>query len=198
LPPDQLDLSLNEVETLAQKAARGAGLPWGVAEDAGRAAVWICRRGGDWAGALLALLETPPPDAESPLLLGGWLADAAEPCRMARVAWPLWALPGLLRTTARPVSVLLGNAELRCNPGEDPAATLAGASLAAMQEASLALAFPPGPLPMLPYPLPAIVRRARVPGAEWRRLQALAARTYVPATARSRLTGAGAGLLDDE
>lgn len=33
--------SLNEVEALARKAARGAGMTWGVAEDAGKATRWL-------------------------------------------------------------------------------------------------------------------------------------------------------------
>lgn len=197
-PPDALDLSLNEVETLAQRAARGAGLPWGVAEDTGRAAAWIARRVGPWAGQLLALLETPPPAAESPLLLAGWLADSGDPRQIPRVTLPLWALPGLLATTTRRVSIVLGNVELACNPGEDPGATRPADAFAALPAAALALAFPPTPLPPLPYRLPEKYRRSLVPWAEWQRLQGLAQRTYVPASDHSRLTGAGAGLLDDE
>ncbi len=186
------------METLAQKAARGAGLPWGVAEDAGRAAVWICRRCGDWAGALLDLLETPPPAEASPLLLAGWLADAAEPRRIARVVRPLWALPGLLTTTAQPVSIRLGNVELRCNPGENPGATVPAESLAALPASALSLDCYAAPLPPLPHVLHEKFRRSLVPPDQWRRLQALAQLTYVPGSDRSRRTGAGAGLLDDE
>lgn len=95
VPPDLRDLSLNEVETLAAKAARGAGLPWGVAEDVGRSAVWLASRVGDWAGSLLTLLEAPPADAQSPLLLAGPLADGAV-ATAEHVAAPLWLLPLLL------------------------------------------------------------------------------------------------------
>ncbi len=199
-PPDMLDLSLNEVETLARKAARGAGLPWGVAEDTGRAAAWIGRRFGAWAGQLLILLETPPPPDESPLLLAGCLADNPTPRRIARVVAPLWALPGLLAAPARPVAIRLEDAaaDITCNPGADPGATLPPDTLAALSASALTIAFPAAPLPMPPHALSAQFGRSLVPAAEWRRLEALAYRTYVPATDRSRRTGAGAGLLDDE
>jgi hypothetical protein len=38
-------LSLSEVEALAAKASRGAGLSWGLAEEAGKAARWLCLHG---------------------------------------------------------------------------------------------------------------------------------------------------------
>jgi hypothetical protein len=196
VPPDLLDLSLNEVEQLAQKAARGAGLPWGVAEDTGRAAAWIASRVGPWSATLLALLEAPPAADESPLLLAGGLADGIAPRRIARVVAPLWALPGLLTTTRQPVSIGLDDVTIGCNPREDAGATVPAERLAAIPAASLSLRFDGAGA--LPHPLPRTFRRSLVPGEEWRRLTAFAFRTYVPASDRSRLTGAGAGLLDDE
>lgn len=50
-------LSLNEVEALCMKAARGAGFDWGIAEEAGAAAAWLCARGIDGAAALLSHLD---------------------------------------------------------------------------------------------------------------------------------------------
>ena len=192
-------MSLNEVETLAWKAARGAGLPWGVADDAGRAAAWIAARFGMWAETLLALLETPPPPDESPLLLAGFLADSGVPRRIGRVVAPLWALPGLLAAPARPVAIRLGDtADIGCNPGEHPGATLPPDALAALGASALAVDYPGANLSPLPYALAPKFRRGVVPVVAWRRLEALAYRTYVPATDRSRRTGAGAGLLDDE
>ena len=95
VPPDPADLSLNEVATLSAKAARGAGLTWGAAEDTGRSAAWLARHLGAWAEQLLALLEIPPPAAQSPLLLAGPLADGAL-TEAAHVAAPIWVLPLLL------------------------------------------------------------------------------------------------------
>ncbi len=198
-PPDLLDLSLNEVETLAQKAARGAGLPWGAAEDAGRSAAWLARHVGAWADSLLVLLDAPPPDAQSPLLLAGPLADGAV-ATAERVAAPLWVLPMLLVGPGRynPVVLRLGDVEISCNPGEDPGATLPAEALAALVMAPVAVRLAEARLTALPHALPARSRRSLVAAATVARLAALAARTYVPASAESRLRGAGAGLLDDE
>ncbi|WP_172978117.1 DUF3726 domain-containing protein [Roseovarius sp. THAF27] len=38
--------SLNEIEALARKPTRGAGYPWGLAEETGRAARWTARQAG--------------------------------------------------------------------------------------------------------------------------------------------------------
>ncbi|NND22495.1 MAG: DUF3726 domain-containing protein, partial [Silicimonas sp.] len=37
-----MSYSLNEVEATAKKAARGAGYPWGLAEEAAKATRWLC------------------------------------------------------------------------------------------------------------------------------------------------------------
>lgn len=59
LPPEHASsvlLSRNEVESLCFKAARGAGMSWGMAEEAGFAAGWLNERGIDGAGATAAHL----------------------------------------------------------------------------------------------------------------------------------------------
>lgn len=50
-------LSMTELETLAAKAARGAGMDWGLAEEAGLATRWLQARGFDGADMLLAHLR---------------------------------------------------------------------------------------------------------------------------------------------
>ena len=47
-----LRLSLNEVESVCTRAARGAGMSWGLAEEAGYAAGWLVSRGFDGASLL--------------------------------------------------------------------------------------------------------------------------------------------------
>jgi len=49
--------SLNEIEGLSRKAARGAGLSWGLAEEAGKATRWLCAAGLPGAEALAGLLR---------------------------------------------------------------------------------------------------------------------------------------------
>ena len=49
--------SQNEIEQLCLKAARGAGMSWGLAEEAGFAAAWLAMRGLDGPGILLLQLQ---------------------------------------------------------------------------------------------------------------------------------------------
>ena len=115
--------SLNEIQMLATKAARGAGLPWGLADEAGRAARWLEARGLAGLAALDGALDGlsapewrrcfPIPSgsawrAESEaidgLLAGMTIADRAGQSRpfagdgtliLAAVRWPLLAIPFL-------------------------------------------------------------------------------------------------------
>ena len=67
--------SLNEVEALSRKAARGAGLSWGLAEEAGRATRWLVVHGLPGPEVLLAALtrlDGLPHEARAPL--DGWQA----------------------------------------------------------------------------------------------------------------------------
>jgi hypothetical protein len=52
--------SSNEIEQLCLKAARGAGLSWGLAEEAGAAAAWLVLQGIDGPKYLLQLLTLGP------------------------------------------------------------------------------------------------------------------------------------------
>lgn len=54
---ETVTLALSELRSLITKAARGAGLSWGLAEEAGWAAEWLARHGmpaADWATIWLA------------------------------------------------------------------------------------------------------------------------------------------------
>jgi hypothetical protein len=199
VPPDLADLSLNEVETLAAKAARGAGLPWGAAEDTGRSAAWLARHLGAWAEKLLALLENPLPASQSPLLLAGPLADGAL-ATAERVAAPIWVAPLFLLGPGRcsAVALRLSAAEIRCNPGENPSASRHEAALISLPPGEVSVHRSSARLAPLAHALPARFRRSAVGLPALARLEALAALTCVPASDESRRRGAGAGLLDDE
>ena len=68
--------SFGEIQSTALKAARGAGLPWGLCEEAGAAVRWCWVHGLDGIGALAAVLEAYDP-AECPLSMGVALAVEA-------------------------------------------------------------------------------------------------------------------------
>lgn len=72
---ESVTLALSEIRSLITKAARGAGLSWGLAEEAGWAAEWLARRGmpaADWATVWLAARMD---GAVSPVEVGVFLAD---------------------------------------------------------------------------------------------------------------------------
>lgn len=188
-------LSLNEVEALAGKAARGAGLAWGEAEDVGRAARWLARHGFDWAAALLSGLEQP-----EGLRAALALADAASLNPQAgetavRRATPLWAL-AFTAAAGRPRTSLVCG-DLRLSLAADGTA-------AASHERDAIAAWPAGEMRIgadaeaLPIALAPAAARATPDRACLARLDGLAAETYVPASARSRARGAGSAKLDDD
>ncbi|MCV2863754.1 DUF3726 domain-containing protein [Defluviimonas sp. WL0075] len=71
-------LSRNEIESLCAKAARGAGISWGDAEEAGFAAGWLHAHGLDGSSVLLTHLETGA--ANRPIVgQGHWRPAGAGP-----------------------------------------------------------------------------------------------------------------------
>lgn len=64
-----------EISALCLRAARGAGLGWGMAEECAHAATWLATRDFDWADAVLYQLETPSRRQVSPAV-DRWDADA--------------------------------------------------------------------------------------------------------------------------
>ena len=197
-----LELSLNEVEGLAQKAARGGGFAWGLADDAGRTARWLALHGADWAGGLLTLLDSPRPPDRCPIRGGALLADlAAKPglLSLALIFEPAWLLPPLLAATrlhGHALSLRLGTVDI--------AATVQAVSASASWLEIFALRTAPvsariGGTPVaLPFALAASAARPTLPPALAARLHDYAARTYVPATEQSRSRGAGGTRLDDD
>jgi len=122
-------LSLSEINALCFKAARGAGLTWGEAEEAGWAAAWLSRAGLAGPSAILAWLHeaatlarpAPSPGhwaaqgrALCPLRTGAALADfaglpegpGAKHLTITDVAHPLIILPFVARAAGR-VDLLL-------------------------------------------------------------------------------------------
>ena len=217
-----LDVSFNEVETLVVKAARGAGLSWGLAEDAGRAARWLASLDLPWPRALIPVLTDPhdeprvvldnagglklsPPRGGrlSPLLCGTYLTDRAGDIpdggiRLARVTSPLWLLPFLGQATlSRPRAI-----RLQCG---DAVAIVAGRNCL-IDAGAIETLSAQGARDVMctevdtpeDEPVRARVDRAWVPIELWRALDELASRTYVPASAESRALGAGAGDTDND
>ncbi|MCR9138657.1 MAG: DUF3726 domain-containing protein [Alphaproteobacteria bacterium] len=76
--------SLNEIEAMGKRAARGAGLSWGLAEEAGKAARWLSAQnlpGPDLLFSVLQKTDGRPPSERAPVSITGvWQAPAGPLC----------------------------------------------------------------------------------------------------------------------
>ncbi|EDM71619.1 hypothetical protein RAZWK3B_19741 [Roseobacter sp. AzwK-3b] len=214
--------SLNEIEALSRKAARGAGLSWGLAEEAGKAARWLVAQGLPGPQVLADLLtrndgttyETLCPHDEDegrwtarggtlcPLISGAALCDhasrlaAGEALHLGRTASPMLLLPYLdaaARMAGRSVTVSWEGVSVTCGAADDIPDGMTDALSTTMVDAVSIL---PGALCDTETPSP--TARADIPEATARQLDAFAQRTYAPETETSRLAGAGAGLTDND
>ncbi len=196
-PDGAVSLSLNEVETLAAKAARGAGAGWGVAEDVSRAARWLAERGLPWSEQLMALLAAGgvaialgPIFHAADFLAGAEDGDGrtVEPCDLT------WAAPILAASLAgRAFGLTLqsdaGLLHLRADGGagaDRPWMDFFGPHRRSTIGVKIGTA---NPAPS--FEIERTARRGFISPAIWHDLDQYAARTYVPASALSRAKGAG-------
>lgn len=187
--------SLNEITAEARKATRGAGHDWGIADETGRAIRWLCAQGVDGCHLLAQCLNDPKAQA-SPLLAGPSLTDRARaltlPHTSEDVAFPALMLPfaaTLARLRGHPLSVTWPGFHARLSA--DTLDIHDGETLMTRQASvTLAPSEAPKDRPML--------TRASPDPDDWKALTRLARRTYAPASEASRLSGAGAGLTDND
>lgn len=192
-----IELSLNEVETLSTKTARGAGFSWGLAEDIGRAARRIAVEDANWGEAMLSLAENAqsfePPDPARTTRWRNGEADVATgrplcPIRTSALLLddplPAGALPLTILDVGLPVWV---DAMLRCSHMHmaRPVGLLT-------PQADIIIESRAGVVP------PITSRRGSIDERTLAALNSFAARTYVPESERSRIRGAGGGRVDDE
>ncbi len=204
-PPDWagevMQLSQSEITALATKAARGAGLSWGEAEEAGWACGWLARAGLPAPAMLLRALDAE--SSASPLRAGIRLMDhaglpegpCALPVTLQDVAEPLVLVPFLARVAERmgaPVDLDLGSHTI-CLTGREPVP-----DLSALRE----ICHRPGTRVTISVSQSS---RAAAPGrfdgrierGVWQSLDALALLTTVPASEQSRQR-AGAQSSDND
>ncbi len=210
-----MNRSLNEIEAHAKRAARGAGLSWGMAEEAGRATRWLASH--DLAGpALLSDVLAKndglpreriapislddewraPADDLCPLAAGAALNDCADrlaegrQVKMANVAYPLLVAPfaawAAIHLNA-PVQVRWQNLridtdgeEVWINDPDNEINTSHAAVLTCQISKTRTDVAKPSSL------------RGDVTPKVWAKLDVFAQRIFAPATAASRLLGAGA------
>ena len=210
-------VSLNEIESLTLKTCRGVGMSWGLAEEAAQAARWLARHSIAWDRSLVMLLshytETAPPvltgqslvssrdgaplcpihsgTAIADLLDGGdrWTADD--------VLQPVWLVPLILsRRSQQPQLILRASDEtLSLTSGQ-----IAGPLLRLSRVDRIArIHVEPGPPNAASIDEGVLESAARRVDADaWAKLEGYAAFTYVPASLQSRISGAGAGVSDND
>ena len=113
-----IDMAHSELRSLVTKAARGAGLSWGHAEEAGWAADWLARRAlpaGEWAACWLATaVEGRPGPVEIGTALSDRLADTDLPLSVELLPdglpAPGYLLPFLHRIAERRGSIRIMDA----------------------------------------------------------------------------------------
>jgi len=211
--------SLSEIETLSRKAARGAGLSWGLAEEAGKAARWLTAAGLPGPEVLADLLtrndgadyETLcPVEAKEgqwvarggtlcPLISGAALCDNAPTLgsgdlTLGRTAAPMLLLPYLdaaARQCGTDLTVCWNGTAITL--GDVPQITGQGLDAAMTEQITISPAIPRAKAtPLTP------ATRGDMPAEVAKRLTTFAERTYAPDTEESRLSGAGAGLTDND
>ncbi len=170
--------SLNEIAGMVQKAARGAGLPTGQAEDLGRVAAYLAGTGGRITPVTAALQE---PFCKVDVT---WTDSGVEVHQ-----GPAALIGPIVRdafTMGHKAAVLADIAH----------APLIAAFLA---ENGIALKWDQKHLSLSDTTvIKPTCKPVPIPPADWAIWSALAAKTYVPETEASRLVGAGAGLTDND
>ena len=213
IPPHdakQISWSLGETAALATKAARGAGMPWGLAAETGGAVSWLQARGIPGLAALCQYLKWRCsgsvalwPDHSSastfycPIALGTSYMDGALPVNLTidNVRGPLLMLPFIAkRHNEQPMQVDFGDISIYLS--SDVFFSSYRDINLLINQAKCTIKNANDPPDMKPY-----MFANRVPSYFFGCVKALdefAKKTYAPATEESRLTGAGAGLNDND
>lgn len=212
--------SLNEIEALAKKAARGAGMAWGMAEEAGKATRVLSDLGLNGAAALVDLLgrndgvdhgaiapqgtASPWSSASGtlcPIAAGALLSDCAGQLEGGAIEMHDVSHSVLLVPFVAMAAGHLGRPVVLSWVGGKVIAD--GAAVWLDDPNQRLSSFEPMTLTCAlgqagqGAPL-AAMGRGRIDGATWDALNRFAGRTYAPATELSRQLGAGAGNSDND
>jgi len=216
-----MNWSMNEVEVLAKKAARGAGQSWGLAEETGKAVRMLAGQGIDTTGYLVTLLgandgvaysDIAPADVGGvwtaaggqlcPLVTGACLSDRAAEIGAGRVltlesiAFPVFLIPfaqAVARQSGRTIRLSWADVSVFAD----------GTQVRVEGNESALTAAEVGRAEICAVDTPAghameQCDRAAMSQTAAAGLNGFAQRTYAPATEASRLAGAGAGLSDND
>ena len=204
--------SVSEASSLAIKAARGVGMPWGIAEEAGFALRWLTQSGAPGVTALCRYLsayqdalkisgaDRPPETARDwicPLRLGTAISDGgiALPLEQPNVREPLLLLPFLANHATDNQSVVLEMGAIRIIISTNVFSANMVETALLVSKAECTIDFGPANRDGIKQ----IGERVDSTASEcMATLTRFAHKTYAPATEASRLAGAGAGLNDND
>ncbi len=213
--------SLNEIDVMGKRAARGAGYSWGLAEEAGKAVRWLSAFGLPGPESLANLLlgkdgvnyddfapvwsDAPwraPAGLLCPLVAGPALCDrAAEIAAGKEFTLETTALPLLLAPFAAGVAKLIRKPVLLSWDSVEIGFSAAEASIPDICETLTVPTTNSVVCKLAATGIDAVPGRStsrEVDLGTWKALGEFAGRTFAPATEASRLTGAGAGLHDND
>lgn len=198
--------TLSEIAATCQKAARGTGCPWGLAEEAGMAARLLSSHGLPGAATIAAILTTPRSCTCTGAVSGprcGLEAMAALSDRIASIttdrAYHTGAVTGPMVVVAALLAAKSDGPGYRLSwPGAALCVTSEGVSVELCPDAwpvqaddmTVSVLEGSGDVADPAYQPSAQARS--VDQATWQVLEDLAARTYVPESEASRASGAGA------
>lgn len=214
--------SLNEIEALSKKAARGVGYAWGLSEEAGKAVRWLNSHGLAGTEALTALLMlkdtapntlTAPTNLDGPwqaashgllcpLISGAALNDFADritqehPVQMTDMAHPVLVVPFAAWAALHigcPVVVSWQDVQMATD-GYNLWINGPADQAGATRADRVICAVSASKQHRMKAP----ELRGAVTAHAWDSLHGFAHRTYAPATEASRLRGAGAGTSDND
>lgn len=216
-----MNYSLNEIESMCKRAARGAGMHWGMAEEAAKAVRLLSAYDLPGVPSLASLLEqndgksyedlapisvgdiwTAASGELCPLCTGAAICDSAATISDGRVIktggikFPLLLIPFVLSAAKMTKTTLLlswPNVAIKIN---SDGIQIDGNSDDVCVEQVDAVECARGADAPVTFVAPGF--RRDVDTQAWGRLNIFAQRTYAPATAASRLAGAGAGLTDTD
>ena len=205
--------SIGEIGALATKAARGSGLDWGLAEEAGYAVKWLQRRQLPGVMALCRYLSwrhhgnlTSWPDETGahghycPITVGAAYGDGAfgDEAQFSRIKTPLLLIPFVaMRITEMPLEVNIGSS--RFYLAKDQIGYTKNDTAILRDSATCQISIASSRLPRIT--ITGVSDLPRVPtsaAACISVLERFAKNTYAPATEESRLAGAGAGVSDND
>jgi len=212
--------SLNQIDQTSRKAARGAGLSWGLSDDVGKAIRWLHTYELNGVSMLVALLDRynhiryedlatesvtgtwkAPQGVLSPLLAGASLSDCfdlpdADPVTTAVIAYPLLAagfIGNIAQIEGQVFKLTWPGVSLYCQRGGLRLDGTRQAVEIATAEFLCCQRSGSETTSRSPH-----IGEVSIESGIWRRLEQHAHRTYVEASDASRMAGAGAGLNDND